>query len=264
MSGAEKLIDVRSLSYSIGGKSVLSDISFSVARGGFLAIIGPNGAGKSTLLKCLGGLNETTEGEVFIGGRGVRSMSERDIARRVAWLHQSGGDRLPFTVRQFAMLSRYPWRPVLSGASSEDEAFVAEALRGAGVEKLAERRISTLSGGERQRALLAAALAQGTDMLFLDEPTSFLDYRHQVDMMALIEEINGRGMTVLMVTHDINLALHGAGDILAVKDGRAVWRGSAGDICEDGVLSDIFETDFEFFRAAGGERPYAVPRGIIR
>ena len=113
------LIEVRGLSYSIGERTILSDISFSVARGGFLAVIGPNGAGKSTLLKCVGGLRPGAAGEVMIEGRSIAQMTERERARRIAWLHQSGGEALPFTVRQFAMMSRYPWRPVLSGESEE-------------------------------------------------------------------------------------------------------------------------------------------------
>ena len=197
------LLEARGLSYAVGGRAVLSDISFSVGRGCFLAVIGPNGAGKSTMLKCLGGLNRGASGEAAIEGRAISRMTERERARRIAWLHQSGGDSLPFTVRQFAMMSRYPWRPVLSGESAEDRRIVDDALARAGVRELAERSLSTLSGGERQRALLAAALAQGTDILFLDEPTSFLDYRQQVEMMALVESINRDGMTVLMVTHDI-------------------------------------------------------------
>ena len=132
------LIEVRGLSYSIGERAILSDISFSVARGGFLAVIGPNGAGKSTLLKCVGGLRPGAAGEVMIEGRSIAQMTEREQARRIAWLHQSGGEALPFTVRQFAMMSRYPWRPVLSGESEEDRFIVDGALARAGVEGLAE------------------------------------------------------------------------------------------------------------------------------
>ena len=257
------LIEVRGLSYSIGERAILSDISFSVARGGFLAVIGPNGAGKSTLLKCVGGLRPGAAGEVMIEGRSIAQMTEREQARRIAWLHQSGGEALPFTVRQFAMMSRYLWRPVLSGESEEDRFIVDGALARAGVEGLAERSLDTLSGGERQRALLAAALAQGTDILFLDEPTSFLDYRQQVEMMALVEGINREGMTVLMVTHDINLALHGSGGILAIKEGRARWHGTTDELLGGSALADIFDTEFEFFRRGEQRRPYAVPRGFV-
>lgn len=257
------LLEARGLSYAVGGRAVLSDISFSVGRGCFLAVIGPNGAGKSTMLKCLGGLNRGASGEAAIEGRAISRMTERERARRIAWLHQSGGDSLPFTVRQFAMMSRYPWRPVLSGESAEDRRIVDDALARAGVRELAERSLSTLSGGERQRALLAAALAQGTDILFLDEPTSFLDYRQQVEMMALVESINRDGMTVLMVTHDINLALHGSGEVLAIKDGRACWHGATDELLGGSVLADIFDTGFEFLCREGQRRPSVVPRGFV-
>ncbi len=256
------ILEVRDLSYSAGGKEILSHVSFSVKRGGFLTVIGPNGAGKSTLLKCAGGLLPYN-GEVRIDGRSVRDMNERERAKRVAWLHQNGAGRMPFTVRRFAAMSRYPWRPVLAGESEEDRKIVAGALARAGVEELAGRSLLTLSGGERQRALLAAALAQGTDILFLDEPTSFLDYRQQVEMMALIERINAEGMTVLMVTHDINHALHASGEILAIKEGKAVWHGETDELLSTSALSEIFETEFKFFSVGGQRRPYAAPAGFV-
>ena len=256
------ILEIKELSYSAGEKDILSDISFSVPRGGFLTIIGPNGAGKSTLLKCAGGLLPC-RGGIFVEGRNIKGMSERERAKYIAWVHQGGSDRLPLSVRRFASLSRYPWRPVLAGESEEDSRAVKEALARAGVEALAERTLSSLSGGERQRALLAAALAQGTEILFLDEPTSFLDYRHQVEVMNLIERINAEGMTVIMVTHDINHALHASRDILALKDGKAVWRGAADSLPVASVLADIFETGFSFFRGDGQKRPYAAPSGFV-
>nr|MCR5335217.1 ABC transporter ATP-binding protein [Synergistes sp.] len=148
------ILEIKELSYSAGEKDILSDISFSVPRGGFLTIIGPNGAGKSTLLKCAGGLLPC-RGGIFVEGRNIKGMSERERAKYIAWVHQGGSDRLPLTVRRFASLSRYPWRPVLAGESEEDRRAVKEALARAGVEALAERTLSSLSGGERQRALLA-------------------------------------------------------------------------------------------------------------
>lgn len=256
------ILEIKNLSYTAGSKSILTDISFSVPRGGFLAIIGPNGAGKSTLLKCAGGLLSCS-GEVSVEGRKIKGMNERERAKYIAWVHQGGADQLPLTVRRFASLSRYPWRPVLAGESEEDRRIVENALARTGVENLADRTLSSLSGGERQRALLAAALAQGTDILFLDEPTSFLDYRQQVEVMELIERINAEGMTVLMVTHDINHALHASKEILALKDGRAVWRGAADSLPVAAALAEIFETGFMFFRENGQKRPYAAPAGFV-
>lgn len=257
MTAPRLSIQAENISCAAGGKTLLSDVSFSVARGGLLSIIGPNGAGKSTLLKCVGGLTARSAGRVLIDGRELGSMGSKERARSVAWLHQSADASLPFTARELALMSRYPWRPALGSLSRADAEAADAALERAGAAEFADRRLSTLSGGERQRAMLAAALAQGAETLFLDEPTSFLDYRHQAAMTKLIMDINREGMTVVMVTHDINMALQTGGEALAIKGGRAVWNGPAAGLLEPGTLSSIFDTEFEFFNGCGGL--FAVP-----
>lgn len=257
------ILSASEISLSLGGNVILDDISFSLERGKFLAVVGPNGAGKSSLLKCLGRLRKDFSGEVMLEGASVSAMSQKMIARRVAWVHQTGTDLLPYTVREFAEMSRYPWQRVFSGMSARDDELVAGAIRMAGVEEFTDRELRSLSGGERQRALIAAALAQGTDLLFLDEPTSFLDYRHQVETLLLIERINREhGITVVLVTHDVNLALHGADEILALKKGRLVWCGARDEFLDNGLLSFVFDTDFVRFAAADGV-PYVAPRGFV-
>ena len=140
------------------------------------------------------------------------------------------------------------------GETAEDRSIIDRSLETADVADIADRQLNSLSGGERQKALIAAALAQSTDILFLDEPTSFLDYRHQVETLELIERVNReQGMTVLLVTHDINLALHGADEILAIKKGRMAWKGKSSELLEEGLLEEIFDTGFKklhFGRAA--------------
>lgn len=257
-------VEVRNLSYTVDGRQILRDISFSAEKGTFLAVIGPNGAGKSTLLKCAGGLVRYSSGHVLIDGCDMVKMRERERARKIAWMHQSGTDLLTFTVRHFAAMSRYPWQHVLSGGADDNCREVNDALVLAGAADFAERRINTLSGGERQRALLAAALAQGTDILFLDEPASFLDYKQQVEMVSLVENINKSGKTIVMVTHDINHALHSAREILAVKNGSVAWHGYSDDLLKSSALSDIYETEFKFFEKSEGCRQYAVPLGFVK
>lgn len=256
-------LEARELSLSLGGNVILDKISFSLERGKFLSVVGPNGAGKSSLLKCLGRLCKGFSGDVLLEGVPLNGMPQKKIARRVAWVHQTGTDFLAYTVREFAEMSRYPWQRAFSGMSARDNERVDRAMCMAGVEAFARRELRSLSGGERQRALIAAALAQDTDLLFLDEPTSFLDYRHQVETLTLIERINREhGITVLLVTHDINLALHGADEILALKGGRLVWYGGRGGFLADGLLSSVFDTEFVCFGGAGGV-PYVAPRGFV-
>lgn len=253
-------LEIKNLSLLINDRKILDNISFSVAKGEFLAVIGPNGAGKSSMLKCLGNLYKHFDGEVELEGKSIKLMREFNIAKKIAWVHQTGSDLLPFTVREFCMMSRYPWETSHKANIELSEKFMSSAH----VLDLADRRLDTLSGGERQRALLAAALTQTADILFLDEPTSFLDYRHQVEMLELIKYINKElGITVLMVTHDVNLALCGAGRIAALKNGRLVWSGSSTDLLEENTLSHIFDTPFEIYRNDAGKIPHVAPKGFI-
>lgn len=255
------ILEIDSVSFVLDARPILDGVSFSVLRGEFLCIIGPNGAGKSTLLKCVGGLHKNYTGNVLLDGVPLAEMKRRDIARRIAWVHQTGTDSLPFTVREFALMSRYPWQTSVGCDTGTDRDAVNSALETAGVSHIAGRELMSLSGGERQKALIAAALAQGTDILFLDEPTSFLDYRHQAETVSLIERINrDEKKTVLMVTHDINLALHGADRIVAVKDGRVAVSGSRTELSDKNLLSDIFGTEFQCFDGGNGSIPYVAPR----
>lgn len=257
-------LEVKALSLSLGGAKILEDVSFSLGRGKLLAVIGPNGAGKSSLLKCLGRLYRNFSGFVLLEGASLTERPQREIARRIAWVHQGGADALPYTVREFAEMSRYPWRGAFEGIGPRDKERVSESLALAGVEALAERELKSLSGGERQSALIAAALAQETDVIFLDEPTSFLDYRHQVETMRLIERINKeQGITIVLVTHDVNLALHGADEILALKRGRLLWSGARDAFLEEGLLGPVFDTEFVCLAPETGRAYYVVPKGLV-
>lgn len=258
-------LEARNVGLSLENRDILRGVSCAVDRGKCLGVIGPNGAGKSSLLRCLGQVYRTYTGEVFLEGASLRALPGRQIARRIAWVPQGGTDSLPFTVRQFALMSRYPWKEPFRGETAEDGRIVSRALRLAGVESFAERPMDLLSGGERQRALIAAALAQEADILFLDEPTSFLDYRHQVDTVGLMDEIiRGEGRTVLLITHDVNLALRCSDRILALKGGQVHREGKRDDFLDEELLSSIFETEFSFVASPGHSLPYAIPRGVRR
>ena len=257
-------LEIRGLSLALGGRTVLDGISFSLERGRLLAIIGPNGAGKSSLLKCLGRLYTSFSGEVLLEGSRLDGTPQKEIARRIAWVHQEGLDSLPYTVREFAEMSRYPWRSAFGGMSARDREYVEEALALTGADAFAERCLKSLSGGERQNALIAAALAQGTDILFLDEPTSFLDYRHQAETLKLIERINKEhSMTIALVTHDVNLALRIADEILALKNGLVAWSGPRQGFIESGLMSGVFDTEFVCFKAKKDGMPYVAPRVFV-
>ncbi len=258
------LFDISNLLFEAGGKKILNNLSFRIEKGSFTCIIGPNGAGKSTLLSCMGHLNKNYGGEVLLDGKNIARMSEKEIARRIAWLHQSGGEALPFSVREFVSLSRYPWQS-FGNAGEDDRRIVENAMETAGVASMSSRRLDTLSGGERQRALLAAALAQSTDIMFLDEPASFLDYKYQEEMLALVENINRKqGITVICVTHDANFALHAADNILAVKNGSLVWSGDTDGLIAQNILGGLFETEFAGFENEKHKTVCVIPKGLLQ
>jgi iron complex transport system ATP-binding protein len=258
------VLKVRNLHYNIGDKEVLHDVSFAVERGQYWSIIGPNGAGKSTLLKCIDRIHTDWRGEIFLENRSIATMSQRELARRMSYVPQAGERHFPFTVHEFVLMGRYPHLSPFSSITAEDERIVCEALERTGALPFAHRMLQTLSGGERQNVYIAAALAQGGDVLLLDEPTTFLDYRHQAEVIALLRRINAEsGTTILSVTHDINCAVLSSDHVLAIKDGATVFCGATSDVLDEAVLGSIYDARFHFLRHAGTGATIVAPQGIV-
>lgn len=241
-------LEIESLSFSIRGSTILRDVSAHIGAGETWSIIGANGAGKSTLLKCLMRIHTGWSGGVRLFGRPLASFSQRKLARRVAYVPQPGGDqRFPYTVRAFVRMGRYAYSGPFGAAHPDDRETIDAAMARANVEGFAERTLDTLSGGERQKVFIAAALAQGGDVLLLDEPTAFLDYRHQAEVSKILNEINRvSGATILTVTHDVNAAILTGGHVLALRDGKVAWKGPTEALADAQRLSDIFDAAFRF------------------
>lgn len=245
------MLHVTGLTFSIGSKTLLRDIGFSVEPGGFVSIIGPNGAGKSTLLSCILGLQGEGEsrggatgwklsGEVMVNGKNARTCTRKELARAAAYVPQAGGAIPPFTVREFARLARY----ALPAESRDDGQAVARAFALTGMDALADRPLASLSGGERQKAYLAAALAQESPLLVLDEPTAFLDPKHAAEVHGLLKRLNNeQGLTVVTVTHDMNQPPDAGGNALALRHGEQIWYGPASDLTRAGQ-DDILRRTF--------------------
>jgi iron complex transport system ATP-binding protein len=251
-------VEVSGLSISLGERSfaarVLDGVSFSLARGAFLSIVGRNGAGKSTLFRCIAGICKGYGGEIRVDGKPVSEMRQRERARHIAYVPQSAPADVPYTVEAFMEMSRYPWRHVAS--ASDDRRAIDEAMSLAGVSDLAGRRLGELSGGERQKVLIASAVAQGASCVLMDEPTTYLDYAHQVEAMRIMAAVNReRGATMLVVTHDVNMAIRISSRVAAMSDGRIVWDGTPGAFVESGRLEEIYGVPFERYRAEDGARP---------
>ncbi len=238
------ILTVEDLSVRLGQKQVLSGVSFAVRAGEYLSIVGPNGAGKTTLLKCLDRLATGQSGTITLAGRPLASYPRRQLARLVGYVPQGDGHAFAFTVHQFVLMGRYPYLNPFTSIGPRDRRAVDDALALTGTSQFADRRMNTLSGGERQKVLVAAALVQGASVLLLDEPTTFLDYRCQAEVRALLSRVNREGVTIVSVTHDLNHAVLESNTIVALREGRLAFSGPPAEIMRPEVLQRIYDTPF--------------------
>ncbi len=255
-----KAIEVRDLFFSIGDNPILRGVSLDVETGEFVSIIGPNGAGKSTLLKCLVRVYGRWKGVVRLKGRGLARYSQRELARTMSYVPQARDRAMPFTVLEFVLMGRYPHLSPFSIIERADESAAMEALAMVGMGGFARRAMDTLSGGERQKVLIAGALSQGSEIMLLDEPTTFLDPRHEHEIIDILNRINNeRGVTIVSVTHDINHAALFSTRIIAIKDGAVVFTGTPHDLMNEEVLGGIYEKPFTFVMHPVAGRPVVIP-----
>ncbi|MFA4662056.1 ABC transporter ATP-binding protein [Pyrococcus kukulkanii] len=225
------------ISFSYGSKRVLDGISFEAEKGKLLAIIGPNGSGKSTLLKCIAGILKP-EGKIIYDGIDLIHLRPKERARIVSYVPQSSFPEFAFTVEEFVELGTY--------ASGGD---VEKALESVGLIEKREEFITNLSGGEYQLALIARALAQGSDVMLLDEPTSHLDINHAKEVVDLLLRLKDEKV-IIAVLHDLNIALNYADEILVLKHGRIVWRGSPDKVSEK-VIEESYSVTPRIIRING-------------
>jgi iron complex transport system ATP-binding protein len=254
------VIEIERFSLSIGGKDILKDISFTVTEGEYLSIVGPNGAGKTTLLKCIDRIQKGGCGNIRIAGRPLEEYSQKELARKVSYVPQADGRLSPFTVYEFVMMGRYPHLSPFSSPGKEDRDAVHDALAMTGTLAFEDRLLGTLSGGERQKVFIAGAFAQGATVLLLDEPTTFLDPKHEADVHRLLARVNReRGMTIVSVTHDINSAVVTSRRVVALKDGAVAFCGRAEEFMNNNILQYIYERSFLFVRLPRDGKAIVAP-----
>lgn len=234
------LLSVQEVSCGYGSHPVLKDLSLQVAAGEFVAVVGPNGSGKSTLVKAISGTLKPSRGRILLDGADLSQLKRRDVARIMAVLSQETAVDFDFTVEEVVMMGRIPHQGRFSAETADDQQVVEQALAMTGTEHLRGRLITALSGGERQRVLLARALAQQPRLLILDEPTSHLDIAHQVDLLDLIRRLNGGGLTVVAVLHDLNLAAQYAHRLVMIKDGRLYVEGTPDEVVTEAVVGAVY------------------------
>lgn len=239
------MIEVKNLSYAAGRNIILNDISLSVCEGQFACIAGPNGAGKSTLVKLICGLMRIQKGGVAVAGRPVGTYGRKELATLVGYVPQSFSSTGSFTVEEYIMTGRYPYQTVFGGITPKDTAVVERVIETTGLEKLRGRDMDTLSGGERQRVMIATALVQETDILALDEPTIFLDPRSSLEILLLLQSIHRQGITIIMVTHDINQALLFGSSFIGLRNGAVHFQdGDIKRLIDGGCFNSLFDMSF--------------------
>jgi iron complex transport system ATP-binding protein len=233
-------LEARDLRVGYGGADVVTGLDLVIPPQRVTAIVGANGCGKSTLLRALARLITPSAGSVLLDGRELRELSSKAVARRLGLLPQSPTAPENLTVEDLVARGRYPHQGLFRQWSPSDEEAVEEALRATDILELRTRSLDELSGGQRQRAWIAMALAQQTELLLLDEPTTFLDLAHQIDVLDLLDGLVAeRGRTVVMVLHDINQACRYADLLVAVRHGRIHAAGAPGEIVDDTFIRDV-------------------------
>lgn len=236
------IINTKNLSCAYGNKTIVNDINFSIDKGEILTIVGPNGSGKSTILKTLSGYIPYANGKIEIENRKLKSYSKRELSKIIAFLPQIRNIKPDISVEKLVSYGRNPHKKTFENLNAFDYEIIDNAIKVTGLGKLRERLVAGLSGGECQRVWIAMALAQEPEILLLDEPTTFLDMRYQLELMELIKKLNKElNLTVVMVLHDINLASRYSDYCLPVVEGKSLGMFSAEQLMDLEILERVFK-----------------------
>ena len=255
-------LQARNLSLGYEGPSIINNLSLAVPDARVTSIIGPNGCGKSTLLRGLGRLLPPRSGEVLLDGSSLASRTTREIATRISVLPQTPTAPSGLTVADLVSRGRHPRQKWYQQFSLADQSVVEDALAATDITDLADTPLEDLSGGQRQRAWISMTLAQETGILLLDEPTTYLDLAHQVDVLELVRRLNRvHHRTVVMVLHDISLAARYSDHMVAMKDGAIVMEGTPDEVVTPGLLMDVFGLDAHVVPEPTDGRPHVIPLG---
>ena len=243
-------------------KVIVNGVSMTIPKGKISVIIGANACGKSTLLKTFARLLKPVSGSVVLDGKQIHTLPSKQLARTLGLLPQAPVVPEGITVADLVSRGRFPHQTFLKGMGKKDYKAVEDALVTMGIADLANRSVDELSGGQRQRVWIAMALAQETDVLLLDEPTTYLDIAYQVEILDLLTDLNRkRGSTIVMVLHDINLSARYADYIFALREGLLIAEGSPGDVISDQLIKDVFDLDCMVIKDPVSNSPFIIPKG---
>lgn len=253
-------MEIKKLNFSYGENTFIKDLSTRIEKNKITTILGPNGSGKSTLLNLLINQLKPQSGDLLIENKNIRDMKVKEIAQKIAIVHQQNGAPSDFTVERLVNFGRMPYQSMLSSKDEEAEQIVTWALRITNLEHMAEKPIGQLSGGERQRAWIAMALAQRTNILLLDEPTTYLDIYYQLEILTLVKKLNKEyNITVVMVLHDINQAMQFSDNLIIMSKGHICYEGSV----EGGItaerLKEVYGIRATIQWSSQNQCPYMIP-----
>ncbi|MET4612455.1 iron complex transport system ATP-binding protein [Rhodococcus sp. PvR044] len=250
------------LTVGYGDRIIVDGLDLEIPTGVVTTVIGPNGCGKSTLLRSLGRLLKPKSGQVLLDGKAISTLKTKDVARTLGMLPQAPVAPEGLTVADLVARGRHPHQSWIRQWSADDEGEVARALALTGVSELADRPVDQLSGGQRQRAWISMALAQGTDILLLDEPTTYLDLAHSVEVLDLVDRMHEElGRTVVMVLHDLNLAIRYSDRLIVMSEGAVVASGTPSEVISEELLLKVFGLEARVIEDPVSDRPLIVPIG---
>lgn len=223
-------------------KNFIKKLNVEIEKGKITTILGPNGSGKSTLLSIFAGLNKPTSGEVVINNKSIKKIKLKDLAKEIATVHQQNTVPSDITVKELVSYGRIPHKKYFQGNDENDDEIIDWAIKRTGLKDLEDKVVMSLSGGERQRAFIAMALAQKSKILFLDEPTTYLDIYHQIEILELVKELNDEeDLTVVMVLHDINQAIKYSNNVIVMKSGQLIASGKVNEVIDMNLLNKVYK-----------------------
>lgn len=258
-------ISVRNLSVSYEDNNIIEDMDLSIPKGMITIIIGSNGCGKSTLLKTIARINKPKNGDIFINNKNIKKIKEKDIAKEVAFLPQGPVCPSGLTVRELVAYGRFPHQKLIGGLNSHDKEIIDWAINETGLSDFKYREVENLSGGQRQRAWIAMTLAQETDIIMLDEPTTYLDMSYQLEVLEVLEKLNKeKNITVVIVLHELNNACRFANNIVGLKKGKIICEGKPIDVINKSTLKEIYGINATLTKSENGEYPICMEYELLR
>lgn len=245
-------MEVRDVHFSYGKNKILKGASLTIEKGRITTIMGANGCGKSTLFSLMTKNLIPGKGKIFLKGKNINNLRLNEFARKVAIVHQYNTASDDITVERLISFGRTPHLGLMGAHKEEDEKYIEWAMEVTNVTQYRDRELSRLSGGQRQRVWIAMALAQGTETLFLDEPTTYLDIRYQIEILELVKKLNREyGMTIIMVLHDINQAIYFSDRIIGLCDGKVIVQGDPNEVITEQSIKALYGIDLEVTEVNG-------------